>query len=878
MRIKNLVVATLGVLSFICAIGLTPAMPLSDVQINRQSQGTEVLTFYQVSQTEPTAELRANGLEEEAERLYERGQFQKAIALLEQIRADYKSQGDELGQARVLRNLALVYQQTGEMSKANEAITNSLNHLPKESNTKESKQLLAQILEAQGLLQLSVGQSEEALETWKQAADSYQKIGDITGVTRSKINQAQALQRMGLYHETIKTLHEINVTLKQEPDSLLKAKGLQSLGNALRVTGELAQSEEILAQSLAIAQKLAAPESIASILLSLGNTARLQAKPQAALDYYQRAERTSPSSNLQIQSQVNQISLLVEQKEWSKAVELVPQIQSILTRFPVKRTTINASINLAKNMIKILKYGKINSLSYTYSNIAQLLATAVQEAENLQDPRTLAYALGSFGGLYEQKKQWDYAQELTNKALFLAQGINASDIAYQWQWQLGRILKQQGDREGAIAAYTEAVNTIQSIRSDLVAISSEAQFSFRESVEPVYRELIGLLLPVGEKVDQSALKKARQTIDFLQLAELDNFFRDACLNTQPLQIDNIDPKAAIFSTIILSDRLEVIVGLPGQPLRRYTTLLSQEEIEATLLQARNALTFPRLRISLRNFLVPSQKIYKWLIGPMETELADSGVQTLVFVLDGAIRNIPMSSLYDGEKYLVQKYSIAVAPGLQLIDAKPLQQGKLRVLTAGLSEARQGFSPLPGVKFELDSIGSEVFTEKLLDRSFTATNFKTKVKSSSFPIIHLATHGQFSSQANDTFILTWDDRINAKDLDSLLRADTRIGPVELLVLSACQTAAGDNRATLGLTGVAVRAGARSTVASLWSVSDEATALLMTRFYEELAHSQVNPGNKVTKAEALRRAEQAVLQDERFSHPYFWSAFVMVGNWL
>ncbi len=328
----------------------------------------------------------------------------------------------------------------------------------------------------------------------------------------------------------------------------------------------------------------------------------------------------------------------------------------------------------------------------------------------------------------------------------------------------------------------------------------------------------------------------------------------------------------------MSDRLEVTVALPGQPLRRYTTLLSQEEIEATVLQARNSITFPRLRISLRNFLVPSQKIYNWLIRPMETELADSGVQTLVFVLDGAIRNIPMSSLYDGEKYLVQKYSIAVAPGLQLIDAKPLQRGKIRVLTAGLSEARQGFSSLPGVKFELDSIGSEVFTEKLLDRSFTASNFKTKVQSSSFPIIHLATHGQFSSQANDTFILTWDDRINAKDLDSLLRADTRIGPVELLVLSACQTAAGDNRATLGLTGVAVRAGARSTVASLWSVSDEATALLMTRFYEELAHSQANQGNEVTKAEALRRAEQAVLQDERFSHPYFWSAFVLVGNWL
>ena len=174
---------------------------------------------------------------------------------------------------------------------------------------------------------------------------------------------------------------------------------------------------------------------------------------------------------------------------------------------------------------------------------------------------------------------------------------------------------------------------------------------------------------------------------------------------------------------------------------------------------------------------------------------------------------------------------------------------------------------------MQRIAAEVPSTILLNESFTEANLKAKINSFPFPVVHLATHGEFSSKAENTFILAWDERINAKELDSLLRGNTRtIRPIELLVLSACRTAVGDKRAALGLAGVAVRAGARSTMASLWYVSDEATALLMTKFYEELAKKEV------TKAEALRRAQQAVFEDKRFSHPYFWAAFVLVGNWL
>jgi CHAT domain-containing protein len=142
------------------------------------------------------------------------------------------------------------------------------------------------------------------------------------------------------------------------------------------------------------------------------------------------------------------------------------------------------------------------------------------------------------------------------------------------------------------------------------------------------------------------------------------------------------------------------------------------------------------------------------------------------------------------------------------------------------------------------------------------------------VVHLATHGQFSSKAEDTFILTWDDRINIKQLNNVLKTRDRreSSIIELLVLSACQTAVGDKRAALGLAGMAVRAGARSTLASLWSINDAATASFMIKFYQNLAD------NKVTKAEALRRAQLALLQNPEYRHPYFWAPFILVGNWL
>ena len=817
--------------------------------------------------------------------LYDAGQFAEAVNVLQQAAADFKTTGDGLREAMTLSNLSLAYQQLGLWAEAEKAIAQSLDLLKSSDNSKEGFAILAQTLDVQGQLQLARGKAEAALTTWQQAADIYQQIGDSTALTRNHINSAQALQALGLYRQAKKILTSVEQTLKNQPDSLLKARGLRSLGNVLQVVGDLKESRRVLEQSLALASSSSSDRDISETLFSLGNTARAQRETSSARDYYQQATSASVDLIARIQAQLNQLSLLIETKQFPDALALSSQIQSEISNLPPSRMAVDAKINFAESLMKLGRGESERSFSEDGRTspphkIAQLLAQAVQQAQSLQDKPAESYAIGTLGELYEKTAQFSDAQRLTEKALFIAQSVNASDIAYQWQWQLGRVLKQRGDIKGAIAYYSEAFKTLQSLRSDLVAINPDVQFSFTESVEPVYREFVELLLQSQEKStpNQDNLKQARFVIESLQLAELDNFFRSACVNPKqeldPL-IDQKDQRAAVIYPIILPNSLDVILKLPNQDLRHYRTVIAQDKVEGIVEDLREYLKDVTRTAQVKQ---QSQQIYDWLIRPAETDLAKSGIKTLVFVLDGALRNVPMAVLYDKQqqKYLVQKYAIALTPGLQLLDPKPLQQVQLNALTAGVVEERtidgRKFLPLENVPRELEGIQSEVPSSKeLLNQQFTETNLQDQLMAAPFSVVHLATHGEFSSDPEKTFILTWDALLNVNEFDHLLRDrnEKRSSTIELLVLSACKTAEGDKRAALGLAGVAVRAGARSTLATLWSVDDRSTADLMSEFYREL-----NAG--VNKAEALQRAQLAVFAKEK--SPYFWAPFVLLGNWL
>ncbi|MBV6626575.1 MAG: CHAT domain-containing protein [Rivularia sp. (in: Bacteria)] len=808
---------------------------------------------------------------QQGKQLYEAERFADSVNVLQQAVTNYRSQGDTLKQAVALSNLALAYKKLGNLNQAQTAITESVKLFDAKQNSIQNPQVLAAILDIQGSIQLDLGQAEAALKTWQRGEAIYKQVNNQSSIVSNRINQAQALQVLGFYRRSLTTLTALQTELKSQPDSIIKAVELRSLGDALQLAGDLKQSRQVLQQSLQIAQKLDSPQNVSAALFSLGNTARIEQDFPAAIKFYQQAAAATANPTTQVQAQINQFSLLVNQEQAETARTLLPQIQTQLDKLPASQSNIYARLHLVQSLLKLKTQPQM---------LAKISATAVEQAKKLADKRAESFALGTLGSVYEQTQQYANARKLTQQALAIAQTINAPDISYRWHWQLGRLLKKQGNIASAIASYDTAVDDLQTLRSDLVAVNRDVQYSFKESVEPVYRESVALLLE-SQKINKSekTLDKARQRIESLQLAELDDYFRQACIDTQTVVLDKVvdedNPTAAIIYPIILPEQLQVIVKIPNQPLRNYAVDKNQDEVETTLTQLRQYILEPDRADEVQQL---SQQVYGWLIKDIESDLQNSKVNTLVFVLDGALRNIPMATLYDGEQYLVEKYAVSLSLGLQLLAPKPLAQQPLNVLAAGLVEPPedfQKFPSLPEIKSEFNLIDKAgVATKQLLNNEFTSTTLEKNVNKTPFNVLHLATHGQFSSQPENTFILAADGAINVTQFDSLLRrrGEVRSQALEMLVLSACQTAAGDNRATLGLAGVSVKAGARSTLASLWHVNDKSTAILMGEFYQELANT------KVTKAEALRRAQVKLLKYPNYKLPGFWAPYVLVGNWL
>ena len=854
----------------------------------------------------------------EAKELYQAGQYQAALSLWQQAAAEYQKLGDNLNQAVALSNLSLTHQQLGEWQEARNAIASSIQLLPEDDSL-----VLAQTLDIQGKLDRETGNSAKAIESWQSSAKIYQKLDNDAALTQNNLNQAKALQDLGLYPRACKrilstlsvegissckqiselTTEELTAKIKPitNKPSVTQVSALRNLGSLLLIIGQPQQSEIVLNNTLTATEKLDSPEQLSLTNLRLANTYRALARGEEVrskrrqyerqtIAAYEKAIALTQSEAIKLKVRSNQLDFLIQQEKWQEAESLSDSLYpQIAANQGLTREDLYASIGYVQNIIRVLEEDNNDLQAPDVGDLKQILNNATQQAQILGDNRIAAQAWGTMGRLEEIAKEYDAAQTDTKKALNLVSSYDAADITYQYFWQLGRIQRELANTPDAIAAYTKAYDALQSLRNDIATINPEVQFDFRDRVEPVYRELVELDVKYAQTIEQAGNKEeskarlvqARDVIESLQIAQLNNFFREACIDANPQAIDAIDPSAAVVYPIILDDELEIILSLPNGDLKLYQSDVSQAELAAKVENIKDNLA---TSITPTDSLLPEyQEVYDWIVRPLETELTKNKIETLAFVLDGSLRNIPMSVLYDGDRYLVEKYALALTPGLQLLDPKPLTNLQLDAIAGGISEIRQNFAPhenfgdLPKVPEELATIKQTGLTENsLLNSQFTKEALKQNIISSGSPIVHLATHAKFSSKAEDTFILSWDGQINIKELDDLLRDDTfnRKNDIELLVLSACETASGDPRATLGLAGVAVQAGARSTLATLWSVVDESTAQLMGEFYNQL---QKSFPTKANKAEVLRQAQLTLIEDKKFDHPHFWAPFILVGNW-
>jgi CHAT domain-containing protein len=784
------------------------------------------------------------------------GQWASASAVLQQALAGYRHAQDGEGQVRCLSHLALVDQHQGRMIEAQDWLAQA-RPLATTLRTK------AQVLNTAGSVAFAQGQGQVAHQSWREATALYQQLGLPAETLQSQLNQVQALQSLGFLPRAIALLEEIAPSIEAAAPTL-KSTGSLHYAQVLQRSRRLDDAQLWYRKSLA-----ASTQNEGMALVGLGQIALQRNQPaqiQTGLAHLDRAIALAPQSPTAIQAQLTQLRYWNSQTDRSTFDQCWPRIQADLTAATPNHRSLYQRIELVQLLLR--QPDARRNRPEVQAAIGDLLSQTQTQAEAIGDSLALTFSLGLQGQQAEISGQWAKAESLTDRALRITQQLQAPEIDYRWQWQRGRLLSRR-QPEAAIAAYEQSVTDLRQIHKDLVDHNSDPDFSFSRDVEPVYHELLGLLLPAQDKLTplpRSLSLHAESLLQEMRGAELDFYLQQGCDQpSSPANLAKMDPGAAVVYPIALDDRLAVLLRLADGQSYSYSAAVNRVELASHLDRLRQDLvTRSRLR-----FLPGSQQLYRWLLAPADRELSRQAVKTLVFVPDGPLQTIPMAALHDGKGYLIERYALALSPARPA--AVPMRSTPMGTLAMGLSQAREGFSPLKFVGAELDSIRSVMPNSAiLLDQGFTSKALRSQMGKAIFPIVHIATHGQFSSTLDDTFLLAWDQRILLRQIEALVR-DRQV-PLEMLVLSACETASGDDRAILGLAGVAFKAGAQSTLATLWSVNDEASAAFIQEFYGNLAH----PG--ISRAEALRQAQLAMLQSRDYGHPLYWAAYVLLGSWL
>jgi CHAT domain-containing protein len=431
------------------------------------------------------------------------------------------------------------------------------------------------------------------------------------------------------------------------------------------------------------------------------------------------------------------------------------------------------------------------------------------------------------------------------------------------------------------ATATELLSNLEKREADSVQPAVSAPVA-----KPVGLDVVEL----GRSLDQGDIARGIQQIEVGWKRQFENYYQGK-LTSRLRNVEQITKvleknrrktgqKAALIYIVPAANHLELVLIAPGGiPVHRRVIAANRDALTAMTKDFRNAVTNPtNLEVA---YLPSAQTLYQWMIAPLEPDLKARGINTLVFCLGKGLRSLPLAALHDGQQFLVEKYSLAIIPAFNLLDNRVTKLKNVQVLAMGASEFKDK-NALPGVPLELSAIVSEIGKgERWLNQNFTVETLKARREIYPFEIVHLATHAKFlPGDVSQSYIQFWDDQLKQNQFKSL---GLRSPKVQLLVLSACQTALGDGQAELGFAGLAVQSGSKAALASLWAVSDTGTLRLMSKFYRQLPLAS-------TKAEALRQTQIEMLQAKEnlpasdssrsdtadYTHPYYWSAFTLVGN--
>ena len=680
-----------------------------------------------------------------------------------------------------------------------------------------------------------------------------------------------------------------------------------------RDLGQYSKALEYFQQALAISREVGDRAGVGITLNNIGVVYESLGQYPKALEYYQQAlairkeigDRNGEGTTL------NNIGLVYSRLgKYSKALEYYQQALAIRKEIGVRAGEGGTLNNIGAIYRDIGQYPK--ALQYSQ----QALAIIKEVGDRAGEGGTL----NNIGAIYQDIGQYPKALQYYQQALAVIKEVGDRAGEGITLNNLGYALDSQSQNEMAILFFKESIRVRESIRKDLKKLSREEQQSFTRTVAHTYRTLADRLLKQGR------VTEALQVLDLLKIQELEDYLKNikgnditaqgvrllepekaissqlanlniekipelnrqlasqlkqlpkSEINKVPAYLQNIPQRAVLIYPLILDDRLELIVFSSGSIPANYTIPIKKEELTILINEFRASL----MDWGSEDVMISSKNLYDLLIKPIEAELKQANADTILYAPDSFLRYVPIAALYDGKQYLIEKYRINNLIAYSLFDSTHNSLTNLRIYAGAFGgkagERKFGQTALPASIPEVEYINATFpNTNKYIEQNFTAKTVKEKVAGNT--VVHFATHAEFSSQSPlDSYVLFGDgSKITLAEISELPLKDTA-----LVVLSACQTGIGKTLGSgaeiLGFGYQVQLAGAKASIASLWSVEDGGTQLLMQDFYKNLQKGNIAPSTALREAQ-LSMIRKPIKQGEiNYNHPYFWSAFVVIGNGL
>ncbi|EDN69085.1 TPR repeat containing protein [Beggiatoa sp. PS] len=732
-----------------------------------------------------------NLLLQQGQTFFQQGTFLKAI---QSWKAALKQSEQTTDQIDILIHLATAYQALGDYTEAQKILELKAKPLAERNNTHQQLVLIYSHL---GDIKLANQQPEKAQQYFEQGLKLIQAEVPST--------PAHSPNFRGNVKPTIEN--------KKIAAPLIQAHLLNNLGNVWSVQQtdatedwdtEQAYSKAIIAYQKAVQLAQRQGDKLLQIqALSNQIQAHIKANEKIAVFQARLSIQFEPPALISLKEKV-QNNLQQSDAVLGKAITLVHELPNSYN----KAFQLLSLGHLALHLQQCCQQDQQALQAY------QLFNQVLQLAKQQQDNYLMAYADGFLGELYESQQRYQEALQLTRQAIFFAQ--EDPELLSRWELQLGRILqkksatscepqadcseKQQVLAE-AITAYRQARDHLHPIQTQMLIGQRNSQEVFREQIRPIYFGLADVLLQqaiLTTSPDQKAklLEETIKSVELLKESELQEYFQNECLLI-PSKKSSSEEKAltkilvkntAILYPILLPNRTELLLSFPDGHILQQVVPISFDQLEQTIRQFRN-----NIQDNMSNrFIIQARQLYDWLILPLKEQLLTHKINTLVIVPDGPLRTVPISAFFNNteKQFLIHEFAIATIPGINLTEPHPLPRENIQVLLNGLSKAVQNFSAIPNVEVEIDAI-APFFQQKniLLNSQFTLSNISQALQSkTSYSIVHIASHGQFRRDPKDTFLLVYDSKLTMNKLEGLIKFDQRHKtPVELLTLSACQTA-------------------------------------------------------------------------------------------